>query len=162
VLTIKGQFSSFLRAGDGAIYGGTMDGQLYVQPAGVTGFTKRSAPHLRCLGQRPGSTRIFACADMILDGFSLAYSDDGGMTFQPMMSFTQLLGPLTCAPVQTNCQAHWQRIQGVLGISTGDAGPASDGGGPGRTSGSHCASAGAGFWGLAAALAFVLRTRRAA
>jgi hypothetical protein len=39
------------------------------------------------------------------------------------MSFTELLGPLTCEPVQDNCAAHWERIQGVLGI-----GPAPDGG----------------------------------
>ena len=38
-----------------------------------------------------------------------------------MMSFTELLGPLTCSPVQTNCAAHWNRIRAVLGI-TGDGG----------------------------------------
>jgi hypothetical protein len=36
-----------------------------------------------------------------------------------MMSFVDLLGPLTCAPVQSNCQSHWDRIQGVLGIVSG-------------------------------------------
>ncbi len=139
---INGQLSSFLRAGDGAIYAGTRAGKLYVQPAGVTGFTARNAPHLRCLGQRPGTTRIYACTDMVVDGYSLASSDDNGATFQPVMSFTQLLGPLTCAPVQTNCQAHWERIQGVLGIRPPDAGQ-SGGGGSG---GSHCASAGLDEW----------------
>ena len=113
--------SAFLRAGDGALYAGTRTGKLYVQPAGATGFTSQNAPHLRCLGQRPGTTRIYACTDMVADGFSLATSDDNGQTFQPMMNFTELLGPLTCAPVQTNCAAHWNRIQGVLGI-TGDGG----------------------------------------
>jgi hypothetical protein len=53
---------------------------------------------------------------MVIDGYSLATSDDQGVSFQPMMSFTELLGPLTCAPVQTSCAAHWHRIQGVLGI----------------------------------------------
>ncbi len=161
VLTIKGQFSSFLRAGDGALYAGTMDGKLYVQAAGAAGFTSRNAPHLRCLGQRPGTTRIYACADTVVDGFSLASSDDNGVTFQPLMSFTQLLGPLICPPVQTNCQAHWERIQGVLGIGAQDAGPA-DGGGssPGSGGGSHCASAGIDAWGIWIVLGFFLRTRR--
>jgi hypothetical protein len=166
-LTIPGQFSSFLRAGDGAIYAGTMDGKLYVQPAGATQFepTARDTLHLRCLGQRPGTTRIFACADFIRDGFSLASSDDNGLTFQPMMSFTQLQGPLTCPPVQTNCQAHWERIQGVLGIGTVDAGQGVDAGGsgggpPGGSSGSHCASADVNAWGLWVALGFLWRTRR--
>jgi hypothetical protein len=164
LLSIRGQFSSFLIAGDGAIYAGTMDGKLYVRPASATdptAFTSLAAPHLRCLGQRPGSTRIYACADIILDGYSLGSSDDRGATFQPVMSFTQLLGPLTCPPVQTNCQAHWERIQGVLGISTTpDAGTGSGGGGgvaPGG--GSHCASAGLDAWSVWLVLGFLLRSR---
>ena len=156
VLTLDGPLSSFLRAGDGAIYAGTASGKLYVQPAGATAFTVRSAPHLRCLGQRPGTTRIYACADMVLDGSSLESSDDNGVTFQHVMSFTQLLGPLACAPVQTNCQAHWERIQGVLGIGAKDAGPGSDGGGtPQASGGSHCASTGADAWSLLVLAAFL-------
>jgi hypothetical protein len=162
LLSIPGQFSSFLRAGDGAIYAGTRDGKLYVKPAGATTFDAgRDAPHLRCLGQRPGTTRIYACGDMIVDGFSLAYSDDNAATFHPMMSFTQLLGPLACAPVQTNCAAHWERIQGVLGIGTvPDAGQGGGGGGGGGgtpSGGSHCGSVGAGATTLLLLLAFTLR-----
>jgi uncharacterized protein (TIGR03382 family) len=127
-LSINGQFSSFLRAEDGALYAGTLAGQLYVRAPGATDFTSQAALHFRCLGQRPGSSRIFACGDMGLDGFSVGYSDNGGDTFQPMMNFTDLLGPLTCSPVQTNCAAHWERIQGVLGLTTPDGG--SGGGGP--------------------------------
>jgi hypothetical protein len=158
---IGGQFTSFLRAGDGALYAGAKAGKLYVQAAGATGFTARdNAPHLRCLGQRPGTTRIYACADMVVDGYSLGSSDDNGATFQPVMSFTQLLGPLTCAPVQTNCAAHWDRIQAVLGIRAPDAGQVDGGaGGPKPSGGSHCASAGAEAWSLAGIAAF-LRLRR--
>ncbi|TMA75498.1 MAG: hypothetical protein E6J67_08435 [Deltaproteobacteria bacterium] len=159
ILTINGQFSAFLRAGDGALYAGTRDGKLYVQAAGTSGFATRDGPHFRCLGQRRGATRIYACADMIVDGYSLATSDDNGITFHPMMSFTQLLGPLTCAPVQTNCEAHWERIQGVLGIGSGADAGQNPGGGSGSGGGSHCASAGAD---LPALLAFaVILWRRA-
>jgi uncharacterized protein (TIGR03382 family) len=162
--------SSFLRAGDGALYAGTRTGKLYVQPAGATGFTERSAPHLRCLGQRPGTTRIYACADGVADGFSLATSDDNGLSFQPMMSFTELLGPLTCAPVQTACAAHWARIQGVLGIvgDGGTPGPSdagtTDGGVPpppssgGRSSG--CSTTGGGAAAFLGVVALVLLWRR--
>ena len=115
-LTITGQFSSFLRAGDGSLYLGTLAGTLYVRAPGASAFTNHPGPHFRCLGQRPGTSRLFACGDMGLDGFSVGYSDDSGQTFQRMMSFVDLLGPLTCAPVQSNCEAHWQQIQGVLGI----------------------------------------------
>ena len=162
VLTINGQFSSFLRAGDGAIYAGTQDGKLYVQPAGATTFATRNAPHLRCLGQRPGTTRIYACADNVLDGYSLGSSDDKAMTFQPVMSFTQILGPLTCPPVQANCQAHWERIQQVLGIAPAvDAGYSVDGGTPPPAKGgSHCASVALDAWALLMLLAFSLGRRR--
>ncbi len=159
ILSIDGQFSSFLRAGDGAIYGGTRAGKLYVRKAGATNptdFTVRDAPHLRCLGQRRGTARIYACADMVVDGYSLASSDDNGVTFQPVMNFKDLLGPLTCAPVQTNCQAHWQRIQGVLGIGAGaDAGQ--PGGQTPSSGGSRCGSVGAGESALLILLAFSLR-----
>ncbi len=116
-LTITGQFSSFLRATDGTLYLGSVAGKLYVRAPGTADFTNHAAPHFRCLGQRPGTTRIFACGDMGIDGFSVGYSDNGGQTFQGMMSFTDLLGPLTCPSVASNCAAHWQRIQGVLGIA---------------------------------------------
>ncbi len=134
LVTITGQFSSFLRATDGTLYAGTLNGDLYVLPPGATAFTNHSGPHFRCLGQRAGTARIFACGDFMRDGFSLGYSDDDGGTFNRMMSFTDLLGPLTCSPVATNCVAHWARIQQVLGISDAGVGPGPDAGpdaGPG-------------------------------
>jgi hypothetical protein len=150
---ISGQLSSFLRATDGALYAGTRAGKLYVQPPGATGFgAPKDAPHFRCLGQRRGTARIYACSDMVVDGYSLAKSDDNGATFQPVMSFTQLAGLLGCAPVQTNCKAHWERLQGVLGITKPDAGTG------GASGGSHCASTGADAWSLL--LVALLRSRR--
>jgi hypothetical protein len=158
---VGGQLSSFLLANDGAIYAGTRAGKLYVQAAGATGFATRDSYHLRCLGQRPGTDRIYACADFVLDGLSLATSDDKAVTFQPLMTFTQILGPLTCAPVQTNCQPHWSRIQGVLGIAPQpDAGQGGGDGGTTPSGGSHCASAGVDGWSLWAALGLAARRRR--
>ena len=51
--------SSFLRAGDGALYAGTRTGKLFVQPAGATGFTERTRRTFDALASdpgRPGST----------------------------------------------------------------------------------------------------------
>jgi MYXO-CTERM domain-containing protein len=97
---------------------------------------------------------------MVLDGYSLASSDDDGQTFQRVMSFRELLGPLTCAPVQTNCAAHWQRIQGVLGIGdagtdagSGPPGTPDAGGSPPAKSSGGCSSAGGTMLPLVAALA---------
>jgi len=161
LLTINGQLTSFVRATDGTLYAGTSAGQLYVRPAGAAGFLPpRPAPHLRCLGQRLGEpTRIYACANFVADGYSLYSTDDGGQTFTPVMKFADLQGPLTCGPVSTNCAAHWQRIQGVLGIgAVPDAGQGSGGGGGGSGGGgSHCASLGAEAAALLVLLAFALR-----
>jgi hypothetical protein len=158
--TIRGQLTSFLRATDGTLYAGTINGDLYVRPRGATAFnsTPLRAPHLRCLGQRFGEPkRIYACGDMVVDGYSLYFTDDGGNTFTPVMKFTDLRGPLTCAAVQTNCAAHWERIQGVLGIgATADAGQGSGGGGGGGGGGGSCATAGAGLICIAALAAFLL------
>jgi len=158
---VGGQLSSFLRATDGTLYAGTRAGKLYVKAPGATDFMSRDAPHFRCLGQRPGTTRIYACSDMVVDGFSLSKSDDNGVTFQPVMSFTQLLGLLTCAPVQANCAAHWDRIQGVLGIAKPDAGQ-SDAGTGGSPGGSHCASSGVDWWSFWLVAFFQLRRRASA
>ena len=154
-LSISGQFSSFLRATDGSLLAGTLDGKLYVQPPGATGFTTRNAPHLRCLGQRPGTTRIYACGDLFLDDFSLGYSDDGGQTFHKLMKFTDLLGPLTCPSVQTACAAHWDRIRQVLAIAP-DAGPPGSPP-PAAKASSHCASVGADALALLVLFAFSWR-----
>jgi len=165
--TVNGNFTSFVRATDGALYAGTAAGALYVRPPAATQFqtTPLPAPHLRCLGQRFGEpTRIYACGDMVLDGYSLFFTDDGGHTFTPVMKFTDLKGPLTCSPVQTNCAAHWERIQGVLGIGGvpdagggGGGGAGGGGGGGGGSTKGSCGSIGADPTALLLLLAFALR-----
>lgn len=141
-LSLSGNaISSFLRAADGTLYAGTLSGDLYVRPLGATSFSRRPGPHLRCLGQRAGTARIYACADGFLDGFNLGYSDDGGQTFQPLFRFTQLAGLLTCPAVQNACAAHWELLQLTLGIG-GTPGPRPVDGGtspPSASGGSNCA-----------------------
>ena len=166
-LNTDGQLTSFLRATDGTLYAGTAAGQLYVRPPGEPNFAApRPAPHLRCLGQRAGeSKRFYACGDFVLDGYSLFASDDSGRTFMPVMKFPDIKGPLGCGPVATNCAAHWQRIQGVLGLlPSTDAGQGGGGGagGSGPAPKGSCASAGAGATPLLLLVALLFLRRCAA
>jgi hypothetical protein len=163
LLTADVPISSFLVGSDGTLYAGSQSGKLYVKKAADAAFTAHPAPHLRCLGQRSGSERIYGCADMVVDGFSLGVSDDHGLTFAKVMSLRDLLGPLTCAEVQANCAAHWERIQGSLfgsdaGVVVPDGGttrPDGGAGSPATGGGSGCASVGAAGTGVLLLLAAV-------
>ena len=162
-LTISGALTAFLRAADGTLYAGTLEGRFFVRQPGQSNFVQRSGPHLRCLGQRPGISRIYACGDMFLDGFSLGVSDDGGRSFQKVMKFSELLGPLACSPVQRACAAHWERIQQVLGIGSKEAGSSGGGSDAGTarsgSTGSHCAGAGIDPSALLLVILFAVRRR---
>jgi hypothetical protein len=144
-------FTSFLRANDGTLYAGTSSSDLYVQSPGARGFTKRVGPRARCLGQRIGESRIYACGDGFLDGYNLGYSDDGANTFKPMMKFNDIAGPLTCPAVQSFCASQYQNLLQTLNGS--DAGTPDAGTTTRPPARSSCATAGAG---IGALLAFVL------
>jgi hypothetical protein len=175
-------FSSFLRAEDGTLYAGSPGGDLYVRATGSTAFSRRGGPHMRCLGQRPGSVQVFACGDAFLDGFNLGYSDDAAQSFQPLALFPEggppvtfqlrgavsprvttparLSGLLNCPQVQAACAAHWAALQQTLGITSADAGGSQSGGGT-STKSSSCGSAGVSEIAVIVLLAFALRQRRA-
>ncbi len=158
-LTISGVFSAFVRAGDKSLYAGTPDGKLYHRPPQGAFAAPIKGPRFRCLGQRPGSTDLYACADMFLDGFSVGVSHDGGATFQKVMKISELLGPLTCAAVQNACTDHWNRIRVVFGPDAGTP-PADGGGAVTPPSSGHCASTGGGAVATLALVAFALRRKR--
>jgi len=161
VLTVTGAFSAFTRASDKTLYAGTPDGKLYIRPPQGTFAAPIAAPRFRCLGQRPGTSDLYACADMFQDGFSVGVSRDGGKTFQKVMRLPELQGPFSCAPAQTACAAHWARIQNVFaadaGTSPPDGGTTTTGG-----KGGSCASAGAGALSLLAFVALAACRRRTA
>jgi len=152
-------FTSFLRANDGTLYAGTSSSDLYVQAPGTKGFTKRVGPRARCLGQRIGESRTYACGDRFLDGYNLGFSDDGANTFKTMMKFNDIVGPLTCPAVQNFCALQYQNLMQTLNGSDAGTG-GSDGGTASRTSGSSCATAGAGIGALLALPALLWRRRR--
>jgi len=144
-LTLSGvYFSSFLRAPDRTLYAGTAGPDLYIRSPGATIFTQRTGPRTRCLGERLGTTRIYGCGDAFLDGYNLGYSDDGAQTFQPILRFIQIAGPLTCPAVADFCASQYQLLLQTLGVGAPDGGsPTSTGPTPSPSGGSHCSSVGA-------------------
>ena len=153
-------FTSFLRANDGTLYAGTSSSDLYVQAPGAQGFTKRVGPRARCLGQRYGESRVYACGDGFLDGYNLGYSDDGANSFKRMMRFNDIAGPLTCPAVQNFCAIQYLNLMQTLnGNDAGSAG-IDAGTGPSQPSGSSCTTGGAGLGALLALTALLWRRRR--
>lgn len=108
-------------------------------------FTRlASAASVRCMRFHGGL--LFVCGDEALDGYSLAWSADGGDTLQPLMSLRDLRGPLSgcaedggvssvCAPVWTQLAPQLQDLDAatvptrvplpVVDAGTMDAGGAS-------------------------------------
>ncbi len=142
-LTLSGvYFTSFLRAPDRTLYAGTAGPDLYIRARGATSFTRRTGPRTRCLGQRIGTTRIYGCGDAYLDGYNLGYSDDGAQTFQPILRFIQIAGPLTCPAVQDFCASQYQLLLQTLGVGAPDGGSPTPTGPTSPSGGSHCSSVG--------------------
>jgi len=158
-LTISGVFSAFARGTDKTLYAGTPDAKLYVRPPQGSFAAPIPAVRFRCLGQRIGTADLYACADMFQDGFSVGVSRDAGKSFQKVMKLPELQGPLTCAPVQTACAAHWARIEVVLTADAGTPPPDAGAGTSGSGKGS-CSSIDAGALAALAALTLAVRRRR--
>ena len=159
-LTITGVFAAFARGSDKTLYAGTPDSKLYIRPPGGT-FPQTPIPgaRFRCLGERLGTSNLYACADMFNDGYSVGLSTNAGQSFQKVMRLPDLQGPLTCPQVQAACAAHWARIQNVFASPDGGTPDAGTGGaGPPPAKGS-CASIDAGALAAFSALALAARRR---
>lgn len=77
-----------------------------------------------CLRYQAGI--LFACANELTDGFSLACSTDGGDHFVPLFSFVDLPGPEACpvgTPVRDHCGPSWTMLTQALMRDGGEARP---------------------------------------
>jgi hypothetical protein len=117
-LQLDTRMSGFLRRADGTLLVATRDGQLFTSADAGATFVPSTGVHFRGLAERGGV--LYAAADFVVDGFGLALSRDGGATWQPTLAFSQIAGPLTCAPIANACAAPWLTLQGLLG---GGGGP---------------------------------------
>jgi hypothetical protein len=125
---------------------------------GVTFQPWPSAPRLRALGVR--GDKLYAVADNFRDGFAVGVSTDEGMTFQPLLTFGQVMGIKPC--VSAVCQDSCDNLA-LIGLWSPDTvcGGAArpDGGGtppPASKGGCGCDLAGGGARGSGLALAVVV------
>ncbi|HMI93981.1 MAG TPA: hypothetical protein VK509_21550 [Polyangiales bacterium] len=117
VFDLPHRMSAFLLRSDGALIVGTREDGGYISTDGGKSFARwRGAPHLRALGERAG--RLYAVADDLVDGYALAASDDLGESWQPLLRYADVSGPLACGELPVICEQSWSMVQQRL-----DAGP---------------------------------------
>jgi photosystem II stability/assembly factor-like uncharacterized protein len=96
-------------------YGGPSDG-LYVGAAdGSTGFEKRGKWGVRCLRWRDDGA-LYMCGSEPADAFSLAVSDDRGVTFRPLYKLADTC-PADCAESSQfghTCQEAWAPVRSQI------------------------------------------------
>lgn len=177
VLEMGGTISAFTVRTDGRVFAGTAtpctddapvdaDGGLpdkgcvRTSPTGELGtwVTPASEPKLGCIGERSADDKLFACGgNWAPDNFAFGTSADNGETWDKLLQFAEIAGPLECPSdtAQYECvQAKWPIQCVMLGICEAadagavapDANPGADAGDspPGKEGCLGCQSSGSG------------------
>ncbi len=139
--------TGFARGADGTLFLADGDPGILAHAPNSSGFTRLPGPHLLCLFA--SGSRLYGCADGLQDPYDVATSDNGGATWNPLLSLTTLLGPSTCPAVASACASDWQFQQAILASGRPKV----------AASGCGCRSAGSGGW-LIAALVVAAHWRR--
>ncbi len=130
----QGALLGFSLAPDGKtlIVGGDQEG-VWRSPVPNWAFEKTSALHARCL--RWANEGIYACAEPVLDGFSVGLSVTQGSTFKPLAKLSDLCGPVSCpTPI---CTSDWPMVRDTLGATSCVEGSSSSSSGAGGTGGAE-------------------------
>jgi MYXO-CTERM domain-containing protein len=177
-LQLEHRMSAFLLRSDGAVVVATQDGAAFISTDDAQSFAPwQNVPHLRAIGERDGL--LYAAANDAVDGYAVGVSSDLGASWQPLVSFAQVKGPLSCGNIAERCAIPWQNFLATIAMSAPedplpgfdlDSGPDSNSLPPARNpSGSGCRcsapasgqrSQGSGFAALALVAAFRVRRRR--
>lgn len=164
-LRLQYQMTAFLRRADGSLLIGVANPEatdtLFVSTdAGHTFRPIPGAPHVRALAERDGM--LFVAADNYNDHAAIARSSDGGNTWQPVVRFDQLCGPLPCGDIPAACAADWETARLTVGIPDNTCGDAPDAGHapPPVKQGCHCDAAGGAELACGGVLLLALRRRR--
>ncbi len=113
---------------DGTLVVGSVNDGVHISTdEGAIWTRPTQQPRMLCIGER-GDGDLFSCgANWDPDYFSLARSTDGAQTWTKVFRFTEIAGPLSCAPgtIQFDtCETvQWPKLKEMFGIGRPDAGP---------------------------------------
>jgi len=102
-----------------AVLVSTIAGAFRSTDGGATFAPLPDPPQLGCLGAR-GDALLGCASNWQPDAKALARSIDGGATWQKLLRFEELAGPLACGPgttVQEKCAPLWPGLQRQLGAT---------------------------------------------
>lgn len=155
--------TAFLRRADGGLLigiGYSVSTPVFISTDdGRTFSPVTRAPHVRGLAERDGV--IYAATNDQQDGFALAISTDGGLTWQPKLGFDQICGPLQCGGIPDTCASTWDYVRLTVGVpmdACKEAADAGTGNPPPTKKGCGCAQGGLAEVAGLGALLFVLST----
>ena len=131
-IRLTGQMLGFALSPDGkrVFVGGPQDG-IKVASTGDWQFTQTTKIEIECLTAH--ATGLYACSNEA-NGFLLGLSGDEGKTFKPLLHFTDIEGPLTCATeAGAQCAAEWPALRDRIRSGSVAAGepPSTDASNPG-------------------------------
>jgi len=132
IFTTQGPLLGFSLSPDGktVVVGGEMDG-VWRSPTANWAFERTSLLHAKCL--RWADAGIYACAEQVLDGFSVGLSVTEGSTFGSLSKLSDLCGPLPCpTPI---CSSDWPILRETIGAMSCTATGSSTSGANGGTTG---------------------------
>jgi len=121
-LNLSGPMSAFLLRADGVIIVSTKEkGASFLSTDGGRTFSAwANAPGVRGLAEVDGT--IYAAADNFKDGFAVGRSRDNGQTWEPLLRFNSICGPVACENVEAVCAAPWRDLVALFGIEEKNCG----------------------------------------
>jgi len=136
IFTGEGTLLGFSVSPDGStlVVGGEKDG-VWRSPVPNWAFERTSLVHARCL--RWANEGIYACAEQVLDGYSVGFSITGGLKLKALTKISDFCVPVSC-PVPI-CSGDWPMLGDTIGATScveSSGSSSSSGGGNGGMGGS--------------------------
>lgn len=107
------RMTAFVQRENGELLMGSASGGLLVSRDDGESFAPEPGPSFRALAERDGT--LYAVTDNLLDGYAVARSSDG-RTWEPLLEYKNIRGPLQCGEVAGLCELPWVLIKDTLGV----------------------------------------------